>query len=80
MAAHTNLTTAAPGLLSYVPFLPGALARAVVGQRVARQRLLERPGDHRMAYRSVDLRASDGVRLSAWVIPAERLQPLRCPP
>ena len=67
-----NLTPHSSGLLSYVPFAPGLLASLVVGQRTApkRQSLPKTPEDYGMAYRSIDIDSSDGIRLSAWEIPA----------
>jgi pimeloyl-ACP methyl ester carboxylesterase len=50
------------------------LTKVVVGQRVGpkRQELPETPADYGMEFLAVDIMATDGVRLSAWEIPAEQ--------
>lgn len=69
-----NLAPTSPSVLARLPFVKRFLTKMVVGQRVGpkRQELPETPADHGMAFRPVDIVASDGVRLSAWEIPAEQ--------
>lgn len=71
-ADHVNLTSERAGLLARLPFVTGLLTRLVVKQRVAPKRLenVKSPADYGLEFRSVDVRSSDGVRLSAWEIPA----------
>lgn len=67
-----NLTPTSESVLARLPFVKRLLTKVVVGQRVGpkRQALPETPADHGMDFRAVDVMASDGVRLSAWEIPA----------
>jgi pimeloyl-ACP methyl ester carboxylesterase len=69
-----NLTPTSESVLARLPFVKRLLTKVVVGQRVGpkRQELPETPADHGMDFRAVDITASDGVRLSAWEIPAEQ--------
>lgn len=63
---------ASKGALRRRPSLRGALTAMVVRQRVApkRQAIPQTPADHGMDFRDIDIMSSDGVRLSAWMIPA----------
>lgn len=72
IADHVNLTPEEGELLSRIPSVEGLLTSAVVKQRVAPKRLenVKNPSNYGLDYRSVDIRSSDGVRLSAWEIPA----------
>jgi pimeloyl-ACP methyl ester carboxylesterase len=72
-AKSVNLTPTSQGVLARLPFLKRMLTKIVVGQRVGpkRQELPETPADHGMEFLAVEITASDGVRLSAWEIPAE---------
>lgn len=67
-----NLAPASNSVLARLPFVKRLLTKVVVGQRVGpkRQELPETPADHGMKFRAVDVMSSDGVRLSAWEIPA----------
>jgi pimeloyl-ACP methyl ester carboxylesterase len=69
-----NLAPTSESILARLPLVKRLLTKLVVGQRVGpkRQELPETPADHGMNYRSVDVIASDGVRLSAWEIAAEQ--------
>ncbi|MCH9687391.1 MAG: lysophospholipase [Deltaproteobacteria bacterium] len=67
-----NLTRRPRGPMSYFPFASKVLTRLVVNQRTApkRQPLPKTPSDYGMPYRPVEMSSVDGVRLSAWEIPA----------
>ena len=69
-----NLAPTSESVLARLPFVKRFLTEVVVGQRVGpkRQELPETPADHGMDFRAVDVMACDGVRLSAWEIPAEQ--------
>ncbi len=69
---HVNLSPERAGLLARLPFVESLLTRVVVRQRVSPKRLenVKSPSAYGLEFRSVDVRASDGVRLSAWEIPA----------
>lgn len=72
MTDHVNLTSADDGLLARIPLVKGLLTNVVVKQRVSPKRLenVKTPADYGLEFRSVDIEASDGVRLSAWEIPS----------
>lgn len=72
-AEHPNFTPQPPGLLGRVPVIPSLLTRYIVRQRVAprRQTVPKTPADYGMAFDAADLTSSDGLRLSAWLIPSE---------
>lgn len=69
-----NLAPTSGGVLARLPFVKRFFTKVVLGQRVGpkRQGLPETPADHGMDFQAVDITASDGVRLSAWEIPAEQ--------
>ncbi len=69
-----NLASTSDSFLARLPFVKRLLTKVVVGQRVGpkRQELPETPADYGMDFLAVDITATDGVRLSAWEIPAEQ--------
>lgn len=73
VANRVNLTSNGRGLLARVPFVERLLTRVVVKQRVSPKRLenVQTPADRGLEFREVDITAADGVRISAWEVPAQ---------